>query len=61
MAATGKTRESENDNLRPAGDGKPPRPATEPPGAEWSTRSTKTATDPGTGAPNRRGPKAPPR
>ncbi|MDB5459274.1 MAG: hypothetical protein JWO72_1015 [Caulobacteraceae bacterium] len=29
--------------------GRPPRPATEPPGTEDSTRSPKTATDPGSG------------
>jgi hypothetical protein len=43
-------REVENENLRPAGDGKPPRPATEPHGAERSQKSGKTATDPGSGA-----------
>lgn len=36
---------------RPAGEGKPPRPATEPKGAEHSTRTRKTATDPATGEP----------
>lgn len=44
-------REIENENLRPAGDGKPPRPATEPPGAEHSQKSPKTKTDPGSGEP----------
>ncbi len=43
-------REVENENLRPAGEGKPPRPATEPKGAEL--RQNKTMTDPMTGAPN---------
>ena len=33
--------------------GRPPRPATEPPGAERSSRTAKTLTDPATGAPNR--------
>jgi hypothetical protein len=41
---------SENENLRP---GSPPRPATEPKGAEHSTKNSKTATDPGSGEPNR--------
>jgi hypothetical protein len=31
--------------------GVPPRPSTEPTGAEGSSRSSKTATDPATGAP----------
>jgi hypothetical protein len=51
-------REVENENQRPArdvdqgaasGDGKPPRPATEPAGAEDSSASPKTRTDPGSG------------
>ncbi len=43
-------REVENENLRPpATPGKPPRPATEPKGAEWSQESEETATDPGSG------------
>lgn len=33
--------------------GRPPRPATEPPGAENTSRSNKTLTDPATGALNR--------
>jgi hypothetical protein len=36
--------------------GRPPRPATEPAGAESSSRTAKTMTDPATGAPNRRKP-----
>jgi hypothetical protein len=40
----------ENENLRP---GSPPRPATEPPGAKGSSKSSKTMTDPGSGEPNR--------
>ncbi len=43
-----------DDDLKvPSGEGGPPRPATEPRGAEKSTRSKKTATDPVTGEPNR--------
>jgi hypothetical protein len=40
-------REVENENLRPAGDGKPPRPATEKPGAKPLKGDTDT--DPGSG------------
>ena len=43
-------REVENEDLRPAGEGEPPRPASEPRGAE--RHQGKTATDPATGAPN---------
>lgn len=39
---------TENENLKPD-DGAPPRPATEPSGAQASQDSTKTATDPGSG------------
>lgn len=39
------------DQKTPAREGEPPRPATEPAGAEGSQRNDKTATDPGTGAP----------
>ncbi len=43
-------REVEDENQRPAqGEGKPPRPATEPSGAADSARSPKTRTDPGAG------------
>jgi hypothetical protein len=49
-------REVENENQRPSQDeggsgkdGKPPRPATEPRGAEGSSDSPKTRTDPGSG------------
>ena len=42
-------REVENENQRPAPGGKPPRPATEPRGAEGSSDSPKTRTDPGSG------------
>ena len=43
-----------DDNLKP---GRPPRPATEPKGAEGSARSTKTLTDPATGEPRPGAPK----
>lgn len=33
---------------------RPPRPATEPRGAEGASRTDKTLTDPATGEPNRR-------
>jgi len=47
-------RESANEDLRaPSEPGKPPRPATEPPGSEWSTKTPETATDPATGEPNK--------
>jgi hypothetical protein len=36
--------------------GRPPRPATEPHGAEGSSRTPKTRTDPATGAPMRDAP-----
>lgn len=41
-----------DDNLRiPKEEGEPPRPATEPPGAEGSSQGRETETDPATGAP----------
>jgi hypothetical protein len=41
-----------DDNLRaPDREGEPPRPATEPPGAERSAQGPHTETDPATGAP----------
>jgi hypothetical protein len=41
-----------DDNLRiPEREGEPPRPATEPPGAEGSSEGGRTETDPATGAP----------
>mgnify|MGYP001547747511 CR=1 FL=1 len=43
-------RETENENLKP---GSPPRPATEPKGAEGSSKTSKTLTDPATGAPQK--------
>lgn len=46
-------RQSENENQRPPGhEGESPRPATEPSGAEGSSNSGETATDPATGKPN---------
>jgi len=50
-------RYNRDEELKP---GAPPRPATEPAGAEGSTRSAKTQTDPGSGEP-RRTPPAPSR
>lgn len=43
-------RETENENLKA---GSPPRPATEPHGAEGSSKTSKTATDPATGEPQK--------
>jgi len=45
-----KSHETEAENLRP---GRPPRPATEPAGAEQASTKGKTKTDPATGAPAR--------
>lgn len=46
-------RQVENENQRtPTREGQPPRPATEPRGAEGSSNSRETATDPATGTPN---------
>lgn len=45
-------RQTENENQRPADDGQPPRPATEPAGSKGSSNSGETATDPSTGTPN---------
>jgi hypothetical protein len=45
-------RSTENENLRPDRDGEPPRPATEPRGAEGSSNSGETETDPATGEQN---------
>jgi hypothetical protein len=42
-------RETENENLRPGGDGHAPRPATEPAGSKESVQTGKTETDPGSG------------
>ena len=39
---------SENENLKP---GEPPGPSTEPKGSEGSAKTSKTHTDPSTGAP----------
>lgn len=43
------SKEVENENLKPDGDGRPPRPATEPDGAGDSSDSGQTDTDPATG------------
>ena len=43
-----KSPEVENEDLKPKTPG-PPRPATEPDGAEGSVKTSKTATDPGSG------------
>jgi hypothetical protein len=45
-------RQTENENQRPDHAGQPPRPSTEPKGAEGSSNSGETATDPATGKPN---------
>ena len=46
-------RETETENQRrPAREGEPPRPANEPKGAEGTSNSGETATDPATGRPN---------
>ncbi len=45
----GKPKDSENANLK---EGSPPRPATEPAGAEGGSNSGKTKTDPASGRPN---------
>jgi len=50
---TDRTRETENDAQRTDREGRPPRPATEPRGSEWSTRNRKTDTDPATGEPTK--------
>ncbi len=49
-------REVENENQRPASDGGPPRPASEPHGSKSSQQSSETLTDPGSGEPNRKAP-----
>lgn len=45
-------RETENEDLKPAGEGRPPRPASEPHGSEGSERTPKTRTDPASGEQN---------
>ena len=47
-------RYNRDDDLKP---GRPPRPATEPEGAEGSSRNDKTRSDPATGEPRTKGPK----
>jgi hypothetical protein len=44
-----KSRQTENEDMKPVGDGQSPRPATEPAGSEGSSRNSKTKTDPATG------------
>ena len=45
-----KNRETENEDMKaPRREGEPPRPATEPHGAEGSSRNPKTRSDPGSG------------
>ena len=44
--------DSHDDSLKPRPRGGPPRPATEPDGAEHSSRNPVTQTDPATGEPN---------
>jgi hypothetical protein len=41
----------------PAKAGQPPRPASEPAGAEGASKASRTATDPVTGAPKPSGPR----
>jgi len=48
-----KDRSVENEDAKPDGNGKPPRPATEPEGSQGSSRNSKTATDPATGEPRK--------
>jgi hypothetical protein len=43
-----KNRQVEDENVKP---GRPPRPSTEPPGAQPSSQSPKLNTDPGSGEP----------
>ncbi|MDP1631441.1 MAG: hypothetical protein Q8L66_08480 [Caulobacter sp.] len=43
--------EVENENLKPSTDGRPPRPATEPDGAEESVTAPGGENDPGSGEP----------
>jgi hypothetical protein len=43
---------ADDEMMRSAPQGEPPRPATEPNGSEGSSNSGETATDPATGVPN---------
>lgn len=49
-------RNNEHDSQKSGREGRPPRPATEPDGSAWSTRTPRTQSDPGSGetAPGRR-------
>ncbi len=44
-----KSREAENEDLKPVGEGEPPRQASEPKGSEGSERNRHTRTDPSSG------------
>ncbi len=44
-------RYSRDEDLKPAREGEPPRPATEPPGGDTASRHAPTNTDPVTGRP----------
>ncbi len=44
-----KSREAETEDVRPSGDGRPPRSATEPKGSEGSARNPKLKSDPASG------------
>jgi hypothetical protein len=46
-------RYNRDEEMKPPPAGQPPRPATEPKGAEKSGKDAPTATDPQTGEPNR--------
>jgi hypothetical protein len=48
MPDESRPRYNRDEDQRP---GRPPRPATEPPGSEGSSRSSKTMTDPASGEP----------
>ena len=54
MPNPGDSRRNRDEDLKA---GRPPRPATEPQGAETSTQTSKTLTDPATGEPRKRPPK----
>jgi len=47
-------RETEYEDVKPAGEGHPPRSANEPRGSEGSARNPHTATDPASGEPQDR-------
>jgi hypothetical protein len=41
--------ETQNEDLKPSGEGRPPRQASEPRGSEGSARTPRTRTDPASG------------